>query len=266
MLKTGRLLFVTISRSLYVVFALSCTITPLHAEVINIAVAANFTDATRSLVSHFEQHTGHEIRVSFGSTGKLYSQIEHGAPYVLFLAADSQRPRKAEVNGLAVNGSRFTYAKGRLALWSPKPELFTEGESYLKQAEFRLIAIANPKTAPYGHAAQEVMEKLGLLETLKSKLVRGDSIAQTFQFVASGNVESGFVALSQAKTWKETGTLWEIPQDYYEPINQQVVLLKKGEGSSAARAFLEFLKSKEAITIISRYGYGVDSSYLGIQQ
>jgi len=231
----------------------------VQADEVSVAVAANFTDATRDIVPLFERTTGHKVKVSFGSTGKLFSQIEHGAPFEVFLAADSKRPKKAEEDDLAVAGTRFTYAMGKLALWSPKSDVFSDAEAYLKAATFNRVAIANPKTAPYGLAAQQVMAHLGLWKGLQAKLVRGDSIAQTFQFVATGNAEAGFVALSQVKAWKERkGSVWAVPQDYYSPIEQQAVLLKKGSDKPAARAFLEFLKGAEARAVITGYGYGVE--------
>ena len=234
------------------------TVTVQSGEV-SVAVAANFTDATRDIVPLFEKATGHTTKVSFGSTGKLYSQIEHGAPFEVFLAADSKRPKKAEAEGLAVDGTRFTYAQGKLALWSSKAGVFADGEDYLKQGGFKRAAIANPKTAPYGLAAQQVMEHLEIWQAMQSKLVRGDSIAQTFQFAATGNAEVGFVALSQVKAWKETtGTAWEIPQSYYAPIEQQAVLLKKGGENEAAKDFIDFLKSDQARAVINGYGYGVE--------
>ena len=229
------------------------------ADEVGVAVAANFTDAARDLVPLFEQATGHTVKVSFGSTGKLYAQIEHGAPFEVFLAADSKRPKKAEAQGLAIEGTRFTYAIGKLALWNPKSDVFKDPEAYLKEGGFARAAIANPKTAPYGLAAQQVMEQLGIWTVLQSKLVRGDSIAQTFQFVATENAEVGFVALSQVSAWKAgEGSVWEIPQSYYAPIEQQAVLLKKGNNKPAAKAFLNFLKSKAARTVIRGYGYGVE--------
>jgi molybdate transport system substrate-binding protein len=229
------------------------------ADEVKIAVAANFTDATREIAPLFEKATGHTTRISYGSTGKLYSQIEHGAPFALFLAADTERPIKAEQEGLAVPASRFVYAKGRLVLWSIKPELFESGERYLKHGDFDHLALANPKTAPYGLAAEQVMRHLGVLEQLTPKLVKGDSIAQTFQFAATANANAGFVALAQIKGWQgDKGTLWEIPADYYAPIEQAAVLLKKGEHNPAAIAFLTFLKSDTARHVIKRYGYGVE--------
>lgn len=245
---------------LSLVFAvMAITTMPLSAAEISVAVAANFTDATRDIVPLFEKATGHKVKVSFGSTGKLYSQIENGAPFEVFLAADSKRPKKAEIEDLAVKGTRFTYAMGKLALWSPEEKRFNDAEAYLKKASFAHVAIANPKTAPYGLAAQQVMEKLGVWETLQGKIVRGDSISQTFQFAASGNAAVGFVALSQVTAWKKTkGTTWNIPQSYYAPIEQQAVLLKSGESNPAARAFLDFLKGSKARKVISSYGYGVE--------
>lgn len=232
--------------------------TAAQADEVGVAVAANFTDATRDIVPLFEKATGHKVKVSFGSTGKLYAQIEHGAPFEVFLAADSKRPKRAVREGLAIEGTRFTYAKGKLALWSPEPDAFDNPETFLKSSNFNRIAIANPKTAPYGLAAQQVMEHIGVWKSLQPKLVRGDSIAQTFQFTATGNTEIGFVALSQLTAWKESeGTQWTIPQSYYAPIEQQAVLLKKGADNQAAKAFLDFLKSDEARAVISSYGYGV---------
>lgn len=230
-----------------------------QAAQVSIAVAANFTDATRQIVPLFEQASGHQVKVSFGSTGKLYAQIENGAPFEVFLAADSKRPVKAERQGLAVAGSRFVYAKGKLALWSSQPGQFDDGEAYLKGGSFARLAMANPKTAPYGLAAQQVMQNLGLWSQLAPKMVRGDSIAQTFQFVVSGNVAAGFVAYSQVKAWQgKAGSAWVIPAAYYAPINQAAVLLKKGASNPAAQAFLDFLKGDAARKVIEAYGYGVE--------
>jgi molybdate transport system substrate-binding protein len=230
-----------------------------QAEELKIAVAANFTDATRDMIPLFERATGHTVKASFGSTGKLFAQIEHGAPFEVFLAADVARPKEAEARGLAVPGTRFTYAEGRLVMWSAQPGLFDDGAAYLQAGGFARVAIANPKTAPYGLAAQQVMEHLGVWSGLQSRLVRGDSIAQAFQFTATRNAEIGFVALSQVKAWQgETGTLWEIPEGYYEPIAQQAVLLKTGESKEVAKAFLDYLRGPQARAVIIGYGYGVD--------
>jgi molybdate transport system substrate-binding protein len=231
----------------------------VRAEQVTIAVAANFTEASREIASLFEKATGHTTKISYGSTGKLYSQIEFGAPFEVFLAADTQRPSKAENAGLAVPGSRFVYARGKLVLWSAKPDLFASGETFLKRGSFERIALANPKTAPYGLAAKQVMQHLGLLEQHRPNLVLGDSITQTFQFAATGNVDVGFVALAQTRSWRgDRGTLWQIPADYYSPIEQSAVLLKTGEANPAAAAYLEFLKSDAAREVIERFGYGVE--------
>lgn len=232
---------------------------PATAASLHIAVAANFTDATRELIPLFEKASGHTVKASFGSTGKLYAQIQHGAPFEVFLAADAARPQKAEAAGLAVRGTRFTYARGRLALWSPDPQRFRDGQAYLKGQGFRRLAMANPKTAPYGLAARQVMQHLGIWQSARTRMVRGDSIAQAFQFVASGNTDAGFVAYAQVKGWQgKAGSLWLIPQADYAPIEQQAVLLNKGKGRAAARAFLEFLQSAAARQVIERYGYGLN--------
>jgi molybdate transport system substrate-binding protein len=239
---------------------LSLFLLPLisYSETLRIAVAANFTGATQELVSRFEQRSGHELKVSFGSTGKLYAQITHGAPFALFLAADEARPARLIQEGLAVAGSRTTYARGRLVLWSADEKRITEGADELRQGAFRRLAIANPQTAPYGLAAQQVLQHLGLWNQLSGALVRGDSIAQTFQFTATGNAELGLVAASQVKAWPHKGSLWEIPQGYYQSIAQQVVLLKHGEESDAAKDFLQFLQSDEARAVIRDFGYAVE--------
>jgi molybdate transport system substrate-binding protein len=238
-------------------FSLPLLTSNAGAEEVRIAVAANFTDATKIIAPLFEKATGHTTKVSYGSTGKLFAQIEHGAPFEVFLAADTKRPEKAEKENLAVAGTRFVYAEGKLALWSVDPKRFQSGEAFLKSADFDHVALANPKTAPYGLAAEQVMSHMGLFETLMPKRVQGDSIAQTFQFAATGNADAGFVALSQVKAWKgDPGSLWVIPADYYAPIQQAAVLLKKGEHNPAAQAYLDFLKSDEAREVIERFGYG----------
>lgn len=233
---------------------------PVWADTVSIAVAANFTDATRDIIPLFEKATGYTVKPSFGSTGKLYAQIEHGAPFELFLAADSERPEKVEASGLGVEGTRFTYVKGRLVLWSANEALFDEttGRAFLTAGDFRKVAMANPKTAPYGSAAREVMERLGVWSSLRSKAVRGDSIAQTFQFTVTGNADVGFLALSQVRAWKRPGSEWVVPQSLYTPIAQQVILLKRGKDNPAAWAFLDFLQSEAARAVMTDYGYGVE--------
>lgn len=236
-----------------------CLVQTAAADEVSVAVAANFTDAMRDIAAEFETATGHKAVVSYASTGKLYAQIENGAPFEIFLAADAVRPEKAIAEGHAVPGTQFTYAKGKLALWSPEEGLFTDGAAYLEANAFSHLAIANPKTAPYGLAAEQVLEKLGLWDSLAPKLVRGDTITQAFQFVASTNAEAGFVALSQVKALKDaSGSTWEVPEADYAPIVQDAVLLKKGENNPAAIAFLEFLKGETATNIALGYGYGVE--------
>lgn len=228
------------------------------ADQVKIAVAANFTDVAKQLAPLFKSATGHDAVISFGSTGKLYSQIENGAPFEVFLAADTKRPAKAENEGLAVKGSLFTYALGKLVLWSETPNLFGDAEQYLKAATFDRLAIANPKTAPYGLAAQQVLTHLNIYASIKPKLVMGDSIAQTFQFAATGNAQAAFVAYSQVKAWQHKGgSEWLVPDSYYAPIAQAAVLLKKGEANPAAGAFMAFLKSDAAHKVILDYGYGL---------
>ncbi len=248
----------TYLRRLAMVAPLLLACAAAQAGEVSVAVAANFTDATRDIIPLFEQATGHTVKVSFGSTGKLYAQIANGAPFEVFLAADSARPQRAVAEGLASAESRFTYARGRLALWSAEADSFSDGEAYLREGAFARLAIANPRTAPYGLAARQVLERLGVWGRLQGKLVRGDSIAQTFQFTATGNVQAGLVALSQAHAWKGgKGSVWVIPEDYYAPIEQQAVLLGRGADNPAARAFLDFLRGDEAREVIAGYGYGV---------
>lgn len=216
-----------------------------------VAVASNFSSPAKSIARAFEQETGQSVILSFGSTGKLYAQITKGAPYQVFLGADEQRPGLTEENGLAVHGSRFTYARGRLVLWG----LDDAPRVLLEKGGFTRLAIANPKTAPYGAAAVEVLNGMGLWAKVKDKVVRGENIAQTFQFVATGNAELGFVSASQVID-KKGG--WPVPEEFYQPINQQAVLLTKGKDNQTAIAFLDFLKSDKAKKIIQQFGYGIE--------
>ena len=230
-------------------------ITPASADEIRVAVASNFNDAIREIVGRFERKTAHEVTLVFGSTGKLYAQIRNGAPFHAFFAADAKRPRLLEEAGLGQPGSRFTYAVGRLALWSPKKAYVDNQGRVLDQGDFRHLALANPRLAPYGRAAREVLEKRRRWLALRDRLVRGENIGQTFQFVRSGNAELGFVAWSQLKRPGQpmTGSWWEVPQALYSPIEQQAVLL---QDTSAARAFLAFVRGREALEVIVAYGYG----------
>ncbi|MCG7198242.1 molybdate ABC transporter substrate-binding protein [Marinobacter pelagius] len=226
------------------------------ADMVTAAVAANFTGTMQKLMPLFEQRTGHQVRASYGSTGKLYAQIRQGAPFDVFLAADRERPELLEQQELGVPGSRFTYARGRLALWSRSQEAFNDPEAYLSANAGARLAIGNPRTAPYGVAAMEALDTLGLQDTIGRRLVRGDSIAQTFQFVATGNAEAGFVALAQLRAWNgESGASWVVPASLHRPIEQQAILLTRSENPEAARAWLDFLASEEARAIIEKDGY-----------
>ncbi len=223
------------------------------AEEVRIAVAANFTDAAKEIGTLFEHKSGHRPLFSFGSTGQLYAQIAQGAPFDVFLAADQARPEQAIAEGLAVPGSRFTYARGRLVLYSREAGR-VEGQRSLLVGGFDKLAIANPETAPYGAAAIEAMKALGSYDKLAPKLVRGNNIAQTFQFVATGNAELGFVALSQLAV-DRGGSRWLVPAGLHTPIAQDAVLLERGRDNETARAFLAYLKSEAARAVVARHGY-----------
>ena len=227
----------------------------VSADDIRIVVASNFSDTARELVARFESGSGHQVTLITGSTGKLYAQIIHGAPFDAFLAADSERPKRLEQEGVALPGSRFTYAVGRLVLWSPKAGFVDPAGKVLSSDRFRYLAIANPKLAPYGRAAEQVLRKLGLWIALRGRMVRGENIGQAFGFVKSGNAELGLIAYSQVMSpiRPTDGSLWEVPTSLYAPIEQQAVLLQDKE---AARAFLDFVKGGEARVIIRGYGYG----------
>ena len=239
-----------------VAMAMSLGASLAKADDVPIAVAANFTGAAKEIGAAFTKKTGHVAVYSFGASGGLYTQITQDAPYEVFLSADEARPKKAIAEGLAVPDSLFVYAVGKLVLWSKSADL-VKGEATLTTATFAKVAICNPTAAPYGAAAVATMQKLGLYDALKSKLVEGADITQAFQFVDSGNAELGFVALSQL-TPNAGGSRWVVPQELYSPIRQDAVLLKKGANHAAAQAFLAFLKGPEARAIIEKYGYGFD--------
>lgn len=231
----------------------------LKADEIQVAVASNFSQPLEALASIFKASSGHDLKISAGATGKLYAQIENGAPFEVFLSADSKTPKKLIDAQLAVADSQFTYALGKLVLWSSEKDYVDNQGAVLKKNEFKHLAMANPETAPYGRAAVEVMDKLNLSASFAEKKVQGENISQTYDFVATGNAELGFVALSQVQ--KEgalkAGSMWLVPEDLYSPIQQDVVLLNKGQANLAAQSFLEFLKSVEAYKLISGYGYGL---------
>lgn len=221
-----------------------------------VAVAANFTAPVKEIAAAFEKKTGDKVNFSFGSTGQLYTQISQGAPFEALFAADDERPLRAEKEGFGVPGSTFTYAVGTLVLWSAKPGVVDPKGEVLKTGGFAKLAIANPKAAPYGAAAVETLNALGLYATLEPKIVQGNNISQAHQFVASGNADLGFVALSQVAL-DPSGSRWVVPQDLYAPIYQDAVLLKKGASNPVTSAFLAFQKSPEALAVLKKYGYGV---------
>ena len=228
--------------------------TASHAESVSVAVAANFTAVAEELAPLFKAETGHDVTYSFGATGQLYAQITQGAPFDVFLAADDVRPALAVMEGFGVEGSVFTYAIGALALYSTSIDV-ADGKAVLEAGTFEKIAIADPATAPYGRAATETIAALGLTEAISPKLVMGENITQTLQFVESGNAELGFVAASQVVG--KSG-VWIVPSELFEPIRQDAVLLKSGETNPAAAAYVDFLQSDAAIAAIEAAGYVVE--------
>ena len=230
-----------------------------QAEVVQIAVAANFTAPARALAEIFARTTGHEAKLSFGATGAFYTQIKNGAPFDILLAADDERPIRLEKEGDTVPGSRFTYAIGQLVLWSAKPGLVDGGGAVLKGGKFNKIAIANPKLAPYGAAAVETMDKLGLAAALTPKLVTGESIGQTYNFIATGNAELGFVALAQVLDGGKlkSGSMWVVPAKYHAPIIQDAAILKRAAANPAAKAWMALMRSPNTQDFIRSYGYEV---------
>lgn len=230
---------------------------PARAGETLAAVAANFTEPATEIAAAFTAATGHTVTFSFGPAGQFYTQIAQGAPFEVFLSADQARPEKAEAEGFAVPGTRFTYAIGTLVLWSADPALIDGTEAVLRRPDLAHVAIADPAAAPYGAAAVETMQALGLYDSLQPKLVTGKSISQAHQFVATGNAPAGFVALSQVIA-EDKGSRWMVPAELHAPIRQDAVLLKAGETNEAARAFLDYLRTPEARAIIERYGYAIE--------
>ncbi|WP_075187833.1 molybdate ABC transporter substrate-binding protein [Teredinibacter haidensis] len=228
-----------------------------YAETARIAVAANFYSTLKSLVENFEQQHPHKLVIVSGSTGKLFAQIQNGAPFHAFLSADSLRPEKLLISGHAVPNSDFSYARGRLVYWEPKKAANSTPPKF--QAKQK-IALANPKIAPYGKAATFALKKLNTQKT-KYTTVYGNSVTQTMQFIASGSVSSGFIAMSQILQVPENkrGYWWQVPEDLYPPLHQKAVLLKKGEDNKAAIALLHYLQSREATALISQMGYATDT-------
>lgn len=231
---------------------------PVFAEEIIVAVASNFLSPFKVISNTFQKSSGHRVIIVSGSTGSLFAQIVNGAPYQIFLSADSLRPKKLEQMELTVKGSRFVYAIGRLTLWSADPDRIKKnGINNLLKNKFTHIAIANPKTAPYGHAATEVLKKLKMWDKLLPDLIRGGNITQTFQYVATGNAELGFVAKSQVLNpkLKVKGSRWDIPQEMHGNLEQSVVLLKNSKDNKGASELMKFMREKEAQKIITKYGY-----------
>ena len=243
-----------VSKILFAAAWFALTVGRAAAGEVSVAVAANFVEPAKAVAEAFHTLTGHTAVISPGASGQLFTQITHGAPFEVFLSADAERPQALVAGGYAVAQSRFTYAVGRLALYSATPGLVDGNGLVLKRTDLRAVAIADPTLAPYGLAAEETMRKLGVYDALRPKIVKGASIAQAYQFVATGAAEIGFVAQSQIVTVKG-GSRWLVPEALHTPIEQQAVLLKAGANDPAARRFLDFLKSPTARTIIARYGY-----------
>jgi len=246
----------TIFRSILLLALLLMTSISSAATTL-VAVAANFTKPMTEIAEAFEKSTGHKASLSFGSSGKFVSQFENGGPFEVFLSADDKGPIKLEQSGLAVPNTRFTYALGKLVLWSATPGLVDDQGQVLSKGGFKHIALADPKLAPYGEAAVEVMKNRGLFDKLQPVFVQGENIAQTHQFVSTGNAELGFVAFSQVIDNGKIagGSGWIIPSDLYKPIRQDAILMKTGAENPAAPALMQFLKSPEALAIIRKYGY-----------
>ena len=243
---------------LWLVAALTLLGNPAWADRVRVAVASNFSVPMQRLAADFETATGHRAELSLGATGKFYAQIRNGAPFEVLLSADRETPARLVAEGAAVPGSPFTYAIGRLVLWSVRPGFVDSKGDVLKLGRFQHLAIANPKTAPYGAAAIEVLAKLGLLEALRPKFVQGENIAQAQQFVASGNAGLGFVALAQV--WRDgaligNGSAWVVPATLHAPLRQDAVLLLPGRDKPAAQALLAYLRGEKARAVIRGFGY-----------
>ncbi len=259
------------------IFLLLLSSLSASAESIKIAVASNFMSPMKEIALVFEKSSGHAVSLSFGSSGKFYAQITNGAPFDLFFSADQDKPQRLEKQQIAIPGTRFTYAQGQLVLWSRTNSSVANnsqnGNSQnsnsrasssepsnlerLKSGEYKKLALANPKLAPYGLAARQTLGNLGLLSSSRKHWVRGENISQTFQFVHTGNADIGFIALSQIvkKGGLDNGASWLVPGTFYDPIRQDAVLLKRGKNNTAAQQFLEFIRSPVAREIMTRYGY-----------
>jgi len=235
-----------------ILFSLLIFFSPLHADELRVAVASNFSPAMQQIARRFEQQSGHHVKISSGATGRHYAQIRQGAPFDVFFAADSRRPALLEQQGLGKN--RFTYALGKLVPWSPDPALVDSAGRVLQSDRFHFLAIANPKLAPYGRAARQVLERLGLWRVLRARMVRGENIGHAFQFVNSGNAQLGFVAAAQVMrpNHQPTGSWWQVPDAYYDEIQQQAVSLN---GKKVSQAFMDFVRSDDIQRLIRQSGY-----------
>lgn len=228
-----------------------------QAAVVSVAVAANFTAPMQKIAEAFANDTGHKAVLAFGATGKFYAQIKNGAPFQVLLAADSETPVRLEKEGFAVPGTRFTYATGRLVLWSAQTGVVDDKGDVLRTSQDGKVALADPKLAPYGAAAIETLTRLNLLQRLQPRFVQGENIAQAYQFVATGNAPLGFVALSQVMVDGRIakGSAWVVPASLHTPILQDAVLLTPGKDSPAALALTRYLRGEKARAIILSYGY-----------
>jgi len=233
-------------------------------DEITVAVAANFAGPAEAIATEFEADTGYSVRLAVGASGRFFAQIQQGAPFDVFLSADQAKPAALLNSAAAVKGSRFTYAVGVLALWSTQNDLIGAGGAVVCQNDYQKLAIANPQLAPYGEAAVQTLQALGCYDHVVPKLVRGENVAQTYQFVASGNAQLGFVALSQiaATEQSKTGSRWVVPSTLHEPIKQDAVLLQRSADNAGAKAFLQFLRSEKAQRIMIEYGYRIPSEAL----
>ncbi|GLP98627.1 molybdate ABC transporter substrate-binding protein [Methylophaga thalassica] len=247
----------TIQKLLTTLFFL-CTFSSVQAQTVMVAVAANFTEPMQDIAAAFDEETGNKTVLSFASSGKFFAQIKNGAPFDVFLSADTAKPLALEEAELSVKGSRFSYALGGLVLWSTNADFIdSQSPDVLTAGQFKHLSLANPKLAPYGLAAVETLNNLGVYDDVANKIVMGENIAQAYQFVATHNAQLGFVALSQVmKQGKlSSGSGWIVPKDLYSPIRQDAVLLKKAKDNDAAKALLDYLKSDKALAIIESYGY-----------
>lgn len=237
-----------------------------NAQDVSVATASNFSSTMAALIDEFEATQPYQVKVSYGSSGKLYAQIKHGAPYDLFFSADQVLPKELARSGFAATSDSYTYAIGQLVLWSTDPNMVDSKASRLLAGEYQHLAIANPRFAPYGRAALEVLDGLGLTDKSRAKWVTGENVAQTYQYVHSGNAEMGFIALAQLRTQAAFGSLgafsgsyWQVPNSLYQPIRQDVVILKRASGSSGAKKFYNFVRSDLGVKIIEQYGYYVEA-------